>query len=123
MTRRLLAVGASAVVLASCTTGEDPPAPISAATYREYVGVGSLEGAPAADLDDIGRSACSDMRAADNDETRRAVWVLLDEVAGDGTAALLMVLAIVNRFCPEYAGLWDADVDEFLGGRLPWESS
>jgi hypothetical protein len=60
------------------------------------------------------------MGSLSNDE-RRAVVVVLGESAPDELHAFTMALAITARHCPEHFHLWDDEVEEIMGGELPWE--
>lgn len=93
---------------------------IRADTYYEMTGVGDFAETPDSTLDTIGQALCSDMRTLEDDETRRSVWVAVNEQADSELQSLGMVLAITARHCPEFFHLWDAEVEEIMGGELPW---
>ncbi len=105
------------LLLVGC--GEDEPE-ISAETYYELTRVGQWADFTNDDLDNIGRSLCSDMRNLDDDVTRRATWLVVNESADTELQSLGMVLAISARHCPEYFHLWDREVTQINGGELPW---
>ncbi|MGH8828325.1 MAG: hypothetical protein ACRDVZ_12185 [Jiangellaceae bacterium] len=109
--------------MASCSSnddGENGPL-ISEATYYDLTRVGAWSTYDEASLDDIGSALCDDMQKIEDDTIRRSIVLVLNEQADDELQAYTMALAITARHCTEYFHLWDDDVEQIMGGELPWD--
>ncbi|WP_053204967.1 hypothetical protein [Jiangella muralis] len=124
--RQVACVMTGWLLLAGCGGTDDDPDQtgdgplIEASTYYELTRVGAWSGFEADQLDDVGKALCSDMESLSEDE-QRAVVLVLGEEADNELQAFGMALAITARHCPQNFHLWDDEVEEIMGGELPWE--
>lgn len=113
----------AAVAVTSCSSNDDASdGPlISAGTYYDLTRVGEWSTYDEASLDEIGSALCSDMQNIEDDTVRRSVVLVLNEQADSELQAYTMALAITARHCPQYFHLWDDEVEQIMGGELPWD--
>lgn len=117
-----LALSAPVLVTSCSASDDDDSGPlITSDAYYETMQLGEFATFTEQQLDDIGSSLCSDMQNLEDDGQRRGIVLVLREQTSDELEAFAAALAITARHCPDYFHLWDDEVEDMMGGELPWE--